>query len=138
MIDDDFDNLVRNMFERFFGGSLRLNPQDSRIQIEFDQNGSLSPIVEADNGTFVDTMEFENEILVVIESREKIDYPEARIKDGHIELKINPESNDTVNIEIPSIVDPEKSEISFNNGVIEIRLVKTDGIQKEGVLKHRI
>ena len=135
MIDDDFDNIVRNMFEKFFGNSFRLNPQDSRIHIEFNPNGSVSPIAESDNGVFIDTMEYENEILVVVESKAEIDRPEAKITDGHIEMKVNSGSTKTINIEIPSAVDIEKSEMSFTNGVVEIRLVKTKGKQEEGILR---
>ncbi len=134
MIDDDFDKIVRNMFEQFFGRSLRIKPEDSGMHIEIDRSGMIFPNNANQTKEFVDTVEYDNQVMVIVETIDRIEDPEAHISDGLLRLRLNPQTTRTVNVELPAVVDLNGSEMSYSNGVIEIRLAKTDGVQKEGTL----
>ncbi|MFW9920181.1 MAG: hypothetical protein ACFFED_11310 [Candidatus Thorarchaeota archaeon] len=134
MIDDDFDKLVRNMFERFFGKAFRMNPEDSKVRIEIEGSGITSSPINTDSEAFVDIIEYENEIMVIIETTDRIEQPEANITQGLLSVRINPESSRIIRAKIPGTIDLQRSEMSCNNGVIEVRMVKANGVQKEGTI----
>lgn len=134
MIDDDFDKIVRNMFEQFFGNSFRISPAESRHSIRFDSNAPATPSTTKEEDAFVDMIDFEREIMIIIETAEHIENPVAKVSEDMLRLKVNPGSLRVIEIKIPSPVDLQTSTLSYNNGVIEITLAKTDGPQKEGTL----
>ena len=134
MIDDDFDKIVRNMFEQFFGKALRLNPEENGIHIEIDRSGMIFPEQTNQSEAYVDTMEYDDHLLVLVETSDHIEDPEAYISNNVLRLRINPESTRTIDVGLPAAIDLQESEMSYNNGVIEMKLVKTEGVQKEGTL----
>ncbi len=137
MIDDDFDKLVRSIFEQFFGNSFRTIPQDSRFQMEFNPNGSEIPRLDKSIDAHVDTIDLDNEYLVVIETSAFPLEPEARIEENSLFVRMNPTDEKGVTISLPRKFDLNKSSISYNNGVVEIRLAEsqsTDSYRSEGII----
>ncbi|MHA2425203.1 MAG: hypothetical protein ACXAEF_10465, partial [Candidatus Thorarchaeota archaeon] len=72
MIDDDFDKLVRDIFERFFGNAFKLVPGENGIQMRV---GSEESIPESRTGRVltVDEVDLGNEYLVIIETPVSVD-----------------------------------------------------------------
>lgn len=134
MIDDDsFDNIVRRMFEQFFGNTFRINPYDSKAQIEF--NRGKSPVSEVkEEEPFIDVIELENEILIVLATNDRIQNPQASITEGLLRFKENPSKATWTEISLPSPVDIENSEMTYSNGIVEMKLAITEGPQEEGLL----
>ncbi len=124
------------MFEQFFGNAFRINPYDSKAQIEFNRGTNPSSITKEEE-PFIDVIELENEIMIVVSSNENIQNPAAKITEGLLRLKENPSRTNWIEIPLPSSVDIEDSEMTHSNGIIEITLSKTEGPQKEGLLTTR-
>lgn len=138
MIDDDFDKLVRSIFEQFFGNSFRTIPQDSRFQMEFNPNGIEIPRLDKNIDAHVDTIDLHNEYLVVIETSAFPLAPEARIEGSSLYVRMNPTDEKSVTINLPRKFDLDESSVSYNNGVVEIRLAEslgTDSYRSEGIIK---
>ncbi len=134
MIDDNFDEIVRNIFEQFFGGAFRQNPHIHISGTMQNDNVTRGAERAESRNVFVDVIEYEDDIIVVVDTREHIENPEARIMEGILELWLNPSVTRPIRIELPTTVDIDKSELSVTNAIIEIRLAKSKGKQKEGIL----
>ena len=80
---------MRRMFEQFFGNAFRINPYDSKAQIEFNRGTRPSSIVKEEE-PFIDVIELENEIMIVVSTNEHIQNPEAKITEGLLRLRENP------------------------------------------------
>jgi HSP20 family molecular chaperone IbpA len=123
MIDDDFDKLVRDIFERFFGNAFKLVPGENGIQMRV---GSEESIPESRTGRVltVDEVDLGNEYLVIIETPVSVDSLVATVKDNVLEIRVSENVKRGIEVTIPFTVDIEKSNVSVLNGVIEARLVK--------------
>ena len=125
MIDDDFDKLVRNMLERFFGNSFGMVPGENGIQMRVGSEDSLISDVNRGQNLIVDKIDLGDEFLVIIDAPVSVESPLAIIKGRRLEIRVNELVRRGVVIEIPFEVDIEKSSISNQNGVIEARLVRS-------------
>ncbi len=137
MIDDDFDKLVRSIFEQFFGNSFRAIPQDPRIQMEFNPNGIEIPRLDKSSEAHVDTIDLDNEYLVVIETSVFPLEPEVRIEGNSLYVRMNPTDDKGVKTDLPRKFNLDASSVSYNNGVVEIRLAEpqsTDSYRSEGII----
>jgi HSP20 family molecular chaperone IbpA len=138
MIDDDFDKLVRSMFERFFGKSFEMFPGETGIQMRIDPANRMNTDANISRELIVDEIDLGDEFLVIVESPISVDSPLASVKGDLLEIRLNDVSSKGVDVNLPFHVDIEKSSVSYQNGVIEARLVKaSDGTTKktEGILK---
>jgi len=138
MIDDDFDKLVRNMLERFFGNSFGMVPGENGIQMRVGSEDAMTSDVNRERNLIVDKIDLGDEFLVIIEVPVSVESPLAIIKGNRLEIRVSDVVRRGVEIEIPFEVDIEKSSISNQNGIIEARLVrasdKTSSF-KEGTLR---
>ncbi len=138
MIDDDFDKLVRNMFERFFGKSFDMFPNESGIQMRIGSEKNMVPEMNPTREVVVDSIDLGDEYLVIIESPTTVESPIASIKNNTLEVRFSEVVSKGVELEVPFNVDISKSSVSQTNGVIEVRLVKANdesSDQTEGILK---
>jgi hypothetical protein len=139
MIDDDFDKMVRHMFERFFNNSL--GPDSNRsgiIRFGFQPSMDMEEVdVDLTKGkeNLIEKIDLGDSLLIVMEespSTEKIRI-EVISKTVVVETGTNKEY-----IEIPTLVDIENSGYSVRNGILEIRLVKLDDEKTETVVSSGI
>ncbi|MFW9850979.1 MAG: hypothetical protein ACFFF4_17765 [Candidatus Thorarchaeota archaeon] len=138
MIDDDFDKLVRNMFERFFGKSFDMFPNESGIQMRIGSENNTIPETNPTREVVVDSIDLGDEYLVIIESPITVESPIASIKNNTLEVRFSEVVSKGVELEVPFNVDIAKSSVSQTNGVIEVRLVKANdesSDQTEGILR---
>ncbi|MBD3407709.1 MAG: hypothetical protein GF411_16445, partial [Candidatus Lokiarchaeota archaeon] len=69
MIDDDFDKMIRQMFEQFFGGTLSPNGTGSNtMRFKVSQNPGSSREPETHTGPFLEKIDLGNEILIVVDT----------------------------------------------------------------------
>jgi hypothetical protein len=141
MIDDDFNKMVRHMFEHFFkdafgpnshrAGMIRFGIQPSEVEKETGID------VPRGKEIIVEKFDFENNLLIIIEGYSGID--ELTVEAIDKTIVVDDGSNKEY-IEIPISVNVEESGYSFRNGILEIVLQKIkDNIQTEvktsGLLK---
>jgi HSP20 family molecular chaperone IbpA len=141
MIDDDFDKLVRSIFEQFFGNSLPTTPQDSRIRLELTPRSIEPPEMDMSNDAHVDTIDLDNEYLVLIETSAFPLEPEARVEGDSLYVRVNSTDEKGVKVSLPRKFDLNSSSLSYKNGVVEIRLaesLRTDSYRSEGTIKSDI
>ena len=138
MIDDDFDKLVKDMFERFFGSAFGMVPRANGANIRI-RSEEVTPSSNAiGRELIVDEIDLGDEYLVIVESPVPIEEPVAFARGKILEIKVSPVVSRGIEVEVPFTIDIEQSTVSHNNGVIEARLVKaskTDTELNEGVLK---
>jgi hypothetical protein len=127
MIDDDFDKMVRHMFERFFRNALGPNSnQTGMIRFGFQPTTGMEQVDEdlsKGKENLVEKIDLGDSLLVIMEVSPSIKALGIEVigKQIVVECGLNKEY-----IEIPTFVDIEKSGYSVRNGIIEIRLVKLD------------
>ncbi|MFW9909568.1 MAG: hypothetical protein ACFFEF_13435 [Candidatus Thorarchaeota archaeon] len=138
MIDDDFDKLVRNMFERFFGGSIRFGFESQDEVLRTPQDNMVGPEISSENGPLIDEIDLGNEYLIVVTSNEAEMAPVAQIDGKYLTLKMNDISEKLVEIEVAFPVNVMASSMTYRNGVVEIKLVKAlegNADKNEGVIR---
>ena len=131
MIEDDFDKLVRDMFERFFGGAFRMVPGENGIRFGIAPE-EVAPAAEVTGrDLIIDEIDLGEEYLVIVESPVSVDEPVAFAKGNMLKIKVSPVVSRGIEIEVPFTIDVDQSTVSHNNGVIEVRLVKTSNTGTE-------
>ena len=138
MIDDDFDKLVRSMFERFFGKSFDMFPGENGIQMRIEPSDKIASDVSRGRELIVDEIELGDEFLVIIESPISVDTPIASVSGPTLKIRFSEVASKGVDVDLPFAVDIEKSTVSHQNGVIEARLVKASDdkeMKTEGILR---
>ncbi|MDF1538820.1 MAG: hypothetical protein P1Q69_07955 [Candidatus Thorarchaeota archaeon] len=138
MIDDDFDKLVKDMFERFFGNAFRMVPGENGTHIGISPEEFQQPVDNAGHELFIDEIDLGDEYLVLVESPVSIEEPVAYARGTLLEIKVDPVVGQGIEINVPFNIDVEQSTVSHNNGVIEVRLVKSSNSNtelNEGLLK---
>ncbi|TFG12707.1 hypothetical protein EU537_08410 [Candidatus Thorarchaeota archaeon] len=132
MIDDEFDKFVRQMFERFFNGSMSTGPdRDVQIRIStgLDQTpnrGFVGEEVEEQNS---ETIDLGDKYMILVQDVESSVAPTAHIEGREAVLNIGNGSGRRLKFELPYAVDTENSSLSFRNGIIEIILPKSSEIE---------
>jgi HSP20 family molecular chaperone IbpA len=127
MIDDNFDEMVRHMFERFFNETFGRNSNTAGI-IRF---GFLPPKVEEEpnidldkgKNILVEKIDLGDSLLLILDGYSSIDDINVEVIEKTIVVN---NGLDKEYIDIPNLVDVETSGYSFRNGILEIRLVKID------------
>jgi HSP20 family molecular chaperone IbpA len=132
--DDDFDKMVRRMFENFFKdafgpdssrtGIIRFGFQPTEVKEEanIELKKGKEPVVEK--------IDLGDILLIILEGYSSID--DLRIE--VIEKTVIVDNGlDKEYIEIPFLVNVGESGYSFRNGILEIRLQKIDEKNKTEV-----
>jgi hypothetical protein len=135
MIDDDFNKIVRDMFERLLNGTMGATPDMGSMG--FTQ-GRIVPRSEPEaTGTKVEEIDLGSIYLVVVETSEKDFEPVAEVKGRILEINASPFTYEPVRVTLDFDVDIAESFISFVNGVIEVQLVKAvNGQSSKGLEGH--
>ena len=128
MIEDDFDKMFRRMMEQLFGafGS----PERGRSQFgfrtfsplnELKQQGMKQEQHERDLPR-VERFDFGDHYVGVVDGFACEDNLEIIVKGKRMHLKQGGPIGKTLDLEIPFVVDSEKSMVSHRNGITEITL----------------
>ncbi|MHA1813811.1 MAG: Hsp20/alpha crystallin family protein [Candidatus Thorarchaeota archaeon] len=136
IIDDEFDKIVRQMFERFFGGPMEMGPEGSATFTFRMMTTGMGPeqneIPQTTGRTRdVEQIELEDRMIMIIDGVNTDIEPAVSMRDGQLVIKFTDGENNTMKFDIPFNVDIEKSRVSLRNGVLEIDLVK-DADDKSG------
>ncbi|MHA1770184.1 MAG: hypothetical protein ACTSYL_04670 [Candidatus Thorarchaeota archaeon] len=149
MISDDFDKIVRQMMEQFFGGPVPMGP-DGNATFRFTMMTTTGPMVggmpEIDTeekemrpqGPRAERIELEDRIILLIDEIPGNEGPAVRVKGSRVILTFADDKTEPMEFEMKSKIDVKKSSISFRNGVAELNLVKAKGLhaKTEGELKY--
>ncbi|MBE0520986.1 MAG: Hsp20/alpha crystallin family protein [Candidatus Methanoperedenaceae archaeon] len=143
-----FDEVMNRMFEEFWGrpGRRRLLP--SRLLPSGEEKGEL---VEQ-RQPFIDVVETDNEVIATAEmpglekedinlniSEDRLEisaetkHEEKKEEKGYVYREISRGSYYRA-ISLPSSVDPDNSKATYNNGVLEVKMPKTE-IKKKKPIK---
>jgi HSP20 family molecular chaperone IbpA len=140
MIDDDFESVVRRMFESIFGsigtfqeGSGFFNYFSDSAVKESDRLSELTDEKELD----MERIDLEDQVLFLVTMDFDDSESSARVAENTLIVAYGPE-NKEIRADLDFDVDIEKSHVSKRNGVVEISLkkAKKDGSGlKNGYLK---
>ena len=127
MIDDDFDKMVRHMFERFFkdtlgsnsnsAGMIRFGFQPSKVEEDTDID------LTKEKDILLEKIDLGDSLLLIMEGYSNAEDITVEVLQKTIVVD---NGSDKEYVEIPYLVDVEKSGYSFRNGILEIRLEKLD------------
>ena len=124
LIDDDFDKIVRRLFEQLFGnttgGKLPANSQmrfSMSAGAPLKENAMASPRVER--------IDLEDKQLIIVDNIAEDSFPIAKVTGRELHIKLHENMNETI-LELPYAVDVEESSILYQNGIIEITIVKAE------------
>ena len=128
MIEDDFDEIVRRMFENFFSRSRSLSEEGSTTT-RF-QYGSIGvPRIGANLGTTgkepkVETVDLGDTCIFVVENASASLAPMVRVEGRELMVEFGLEQEEQLKLELPYAVDVDKSSFSHRNGITEINLLR--------------
>ncbi len=128
MIEDDFDKIVRHMFESFFSRSRGLSEEGSTTtRFQFESIGV--PSIGTNSGTAeaepkVETIDLGDTCIFVVENASASQAPLVRVEGRELLVEFGTEQGEQLNLELPYAVDVEKSSFSHRNGITEISLVR--------------
>ncbi|NOR38558.1 MAG: hypothetical protein GQ580_03105 [Candidatus Thorarchaeota archaeon] len=128
MIDDDFDKIVRRMFESFFSRSGGLS-EEGNITIRSDFGKMGAPSVGMSFGNTettpnVEKVDLGDTCVFVVETASTCQAPKIRAEGRELIVEFGTEQGAQMKLEIPYAVDVDKSSFSHRNGIIEISLLK--------------
>ncbi len=128
MIEDDFDKMVRRMFESFFSRSGGLSDEGS-ITIRTNLEGISAPSIGMNPGNvatapMVEKIDLGDTCVFVVETASTNQPPMIRAEGRELIVEFGTEQGEKVNLEIPYAIDVDKSSFSFRNGIIEIHLLR--------------
>lgn len=131
MIDDEFEQMFRQLIEQFFGRSFGIGGNNS-----FQMRMSTSPDMNVprfeneelrDKKAEIEKIEFEDRLVVIVDNF-AFNHPPAIYTDG-MTLIVKSIDEREITIELPYAIDVEQSNMSFRNGVVEIVLFRTEKLR---------
>ena len=128
MIEDDFDEIVRRMFESFFSRSGGLSKEGSTTtRFQFGSMGV--PRIGTNLGTAekepkVETVDLGDICIFVVENTSASQAPMVRVEGRELIVEFGPEQEEELKLELPYAVDVDKSSFSHRNGITEISLIR--------------
>ncbi|MHA1927422.1 MAG: hypothetical protein ACTSV2_02460 [Candidatus Thorarchaeota archaeon] len=135
MIDDDFDKMIRRMFEQLFQTTGMFGPiRNNQIRIQNPRNERA--VRDDTNAPRVETIELEDRLIVMIDNLQGITIPIATITGRELSVALA-ESQEDILIELPFAVDIDKSSILSHNGIVEINLIKSTDIENSSDMAER-
>ncbi len=128
MIEDDFDEIVRRMFESFFSRSGGLSEEGStttRFQYgSIGVPGIGTNLGTAEKETKVETVDLGNTYIFVVENASASQAPMVRVEGRELIVEFGTEQEEQLKLELPYAVDVDKSSFSHRNGITEISLIR--------------
>ena len=128
MIEDDFDEIVRRMFESFFSRSMGLSEEGSTItRFQFGSIGV--PRIGTDLGNAekepkIETVDLGDTCIFVVENTSVSQAPMVRVEGRELIVEFGPEQDDQMKLDLPYAVDVDKSSFSHRNGITEISVIR--------------
>jgi len=128
MIEDDFDEIIRRMFESFFSRSGGLS-EDGSTTTSFKFGSIDVPRIGTNLGTAkkepkVETVDLGDTCIFVVENASASQAPAVRVEGRELIVEFGPEQEEQMKLELPYAVDVDKSSFSHRNGITEISLVR--------------
>ncbi len=126
MIEDEFDKIVRQMFEHFFGTTM---PKGTEGRAVFEYRAMAVPqptprMDERDSAQpEAERIDLDDRVVIVVDGVEDAHRPEIRVKGGKVTLDFG--GQDMV-FDIPFSVDVDQSYATVRNGVLELNVVKSE------------
>ena len=128
MIEDDFDKIVRRMFESFFSRSGGLSEEGSTTtRFQFGPMGvpDIGPnLGTTDTEPKVETIDLGDTCVIVVENASTSQAPMVRAEGRELIVEFGPEQEDQLKLDLPYAVDVDKSSFSHRNGITEIGLIR--------------
>jgi len=128
MIEDDFDEIVRRMFESFFSRSRGLSEEGSTTtRFQFGPIGVPSigtNLGIAEKEPKVETVDLGDTCILVVENASANQAPMVRVEGRELIVEFGPEQEEQLKLELPYAVDVDKSSFSHRNGITEISLIR--------------
>ena len=136
LIDDDFDKIVRRMFEQLFGNTTGARmPTNSQMRFNMPTGVSIKENVMA--SPRVERIDLEDRQLLIIDNIPDDSFPTAKVLGRELHLKLLENMNETI-LELPFAVDVDESSILHQNGIVEITLVKAVSDETSSDTNERI
>ena len=136
MIEDDFDKMIRRMFEQLFqNAGIFEQIRNNQIRIQSPQNRPINP--QGNTAPRIEQIELGDRMLVLIDNIQESTAPVAKIAGRELNVTIN-EKQDDILIELPYAVDIDESSILHHNGIIEISLIKATDVENSSDIAERI
>ncbi len=128
MIEDDFDKIVRRMFESFFSRSGALSEEGS-ITIRSNLGKISAPSIGMNFGSTetapnVEKVDLGDTCVFVVETASTCQAPMIKAEGRELIVEFGTEQGEQVKLELPYAVDVDKSSFSHRNGIIEISLLR--------------
>ncbi len=148
MISDDFEKIMRQMIEQFFGGPVPMGPDGNatfsfRVMttgpIDMMPGGEPGPEPEMETqGPRAERIELDDRVILIVEGIVGENGPTARVNGSRVILEFADGRTDPMEFETKAQIDVKESSISFRNGVAELNLVKAKGrhAKTEGELRY--
>lgn len=128
MIEDDFDKIVRRMFESFFSRSGALSEEGS-ITIRSNLGKISAPSIgmnfaSTETAPKVEKVDLGDTCVFVVETASTCQAPMIKAEGRELIVEFGTEQGEQVKLELPYAVDVDKSSFSHRNGIIEISLLR--------------
>ena len=128
MIEDDFDKIVRRMFESFFSRSGGLSEEGSTT-MGFHFESTVTPSIGTDLGIAkgepnVEKIDLGDTYMIVVEDASASQVPMIKVEGRELTVEFGPGQEEQLKLELPYAVDVDKSSFSHRNGITEISLLR--------------
>ena len=126
MIDDDFETMVRRMFEQLFGSMPFGLEGDSTMPYGTGQSPGdeeLSVPEAAHEDSNVERIDLDDRVIFIIDGLSLDSRPIVRVAKREVTVS-TADNAEITRLEIPFDADVKESTASFRNGVLEIQLVR--------------
>ncbi|MHA1484003.1 MAG: Hsp20/alpha crystallin family protein [Candidatus Thorarchaeota archaeon] len=128
MIEDDFDRMVRWMFESFLSRSGGLSEEGSiTIRSNLERIGVPSTSTNLGNAgpaLNVEKIDLGDTCVFVVENASTSQAPLIRAVGRELIVEFGTEQGEKMKLELPYAIDVDKSSFSYRNGIIEINLLR--------------
>ena len=140
MIDDDFESMFRRMIEDFMetfggipGGSVKIRSWNGSIVNE-PLETLIGPSMDEPR---VEKIDLGDSMLILIEDQTVIETQQVKVSGSTISLQFSPEQK-KLDIDVGFRINPDKSNATHRNGVLEITAVKASDespSRKDGLIE---
>ncbi len=124
-IDDEFDKIVRQMFEHFFGTTMPIGTEGRAV---FEIGVSSTPAQTSRSREVeqtrpnVERIDLEDRTIILIEGIDEEHRPTVRVDRGRVIVEME---DNRITFDIDFRVDPRKSYATLRNGIVEIDVVRS-------------
>ena len=130
MIDDKFDEMIRQMLNHFFSDAFQISPEGNG-QIKFVASNRTNYDLHQDSeqdekSPNIERIDLGDSLLIIVESPDVQGGSITKLIGRELILSLDSNEGKELRLEIPCDVDIDKSTMSVRNGVIELRLMKVN------------